>query len=395
MWNQNSYDIIIVGGGPAGAIFAHRAATEGVNVLVLDKKERIGTPVRCGEAVAAEDFHKIVELQKKWIRTEIDKFCFIAPNNVRVNIDLNQTGYILNRKFFDADLVKNAESAGATVITNAYVNEVIIENDFVTGVSGVRNNVPFSVKSKIVIGADGVEGRIGRFAGIKSKLNKRDLIPGYEIVASNIEIDPNTCYFYVSNIISPGGYIWAFPHNANKANIGLGISAMFYEEGNSARERLGKFLSINFPDHKEESFTMGGIILARPSKQMISNGLMLIGDAARTVDPLTGGGIVWGMTSGAYAAEVAINTIKNNIEPSTDILVRYQKKWMQNEGKQAKRLYRFKEAVYGLSDDNLNKIAEKYNLLPANKKTILNLFKICFRQSPALILDVAKQFIGI
>ena len=395
MWQKKKFDIVVVGGGPAGATFAQRTASKGLSVLLLDKKKRIGTPVRCGEAVAAEDFHALHKPQKNWIRTNINTFCLIPPNGDAITIDLKQTGYILNRSIFDNDLVKFAEQAGATVVTNAYVNAVIIEDDFVTGVNGLWNDEPFSVQSKLVIGADGVEGRIGRFAGIKSQFSLKDLIAGYEITVSNVDIDENTCYFYVSNKVAPGGYAWVFPRSATEANIGIGISGKKYEEDNSAKVRLDGFLRKNFPKHKEEAVTMGGIILAKPLKKIVTNGLLLIGDAARTVDPVSGGGIIWGMKSAVYAADVSVNLLKNGKEPNEDNLFDYQEMWMNNEGKQVKRLYRFKDAIYNLNDGQLNNIAGKINKLPAHKKTLFNVFRITFQNKPALLLDIAKQFVGI
>lgn len=395
MWKKKKYDIIVVGAGPAGSTFARLTASKGLTVLLLDKKKKIGTPVRCGEAVAVNDLHTFFQPRKEWITTTIDTFCFVPPDENVITINLKQKGYILDRKVFDKDLAELAQDEGVTIITDAYVNDVIMESDYVKGVKGICNNEPFAIESKLVIAADGVEGRIARFAGIKTRLSIRDIDSGYEKTISNIQVEPNTGYFYFASDLAPGGYVWVFPKSSQKANIGIGIAASKYEEKNSAKIRLDKFLQLKFPTHTIDSTTLGGIILSKPLKKMVANGIMLIGDAARTVDPLTGGGIIWGMRSGEYAANVAVDIMKHNREASETNLLGYQNKWMQNEGKQIRRLYRFKEIIYNIEDSELNRIADKVNGLPPDKRTFFNLFKISFQNRPSLVLELAKQFIGI
>lgn len=395
MPKQKEYDIIVVGAGPAGSTFASKAASKGLSVLLVDKKTRIGMPVRCGEAVSADDLKSIINPRKEWISTKIYTFSFIPPNKDVITIKLNQEGYILNRKTFDRDLAEIAKQAGAEILAGTYINNVIFENDSVAGVEGKSGDSPFYAKSKLVIAADGVEGRIARFAGIKSTVSLKDLNPGYEEYISGISIDKSTCSFYLSNAIAPGGYIWVFPKSSSGANVGITASGRNYEEDNSLKIRLKHFLKDNFRSCTTISETMGGVLLARPLNKMVGNGIALIGDAARTVDPLSGGGIIWGMKSAIYASDVIVKLFNNKKELNEANLYEYQKIWMRNEGKQAKRLYNFKNGVYNLSDEQLNKIAKRTNILPKEKRTLINLFRVSFRNNPSLLLDVTKQFIGI
>ena len=94
MWKKQKYDVIVVGAGPTGLTFARLAASDGLSVLLLDKKKKIGSPVRCGEAVAANDLHSFFQPRKEWINTKIDTFCFVPPNKNVITIHLNQKGYI-------------------------------------------------------------------------------------------------------------------------------------------------------------------------------------------------------------------------------------------------------------------------------------------------------------
>jgi digeranylgeranylglycerophospholipid reductase len=394
MWNTKQYDIVVVGAGPAGSTFARIVASNGLSVLLLERKSRIGIPVRCGEGVTDAGLRLFHEPRTEWISATVDSFCFVAPNGTSTTINFQEKGYILNRNVFDNDLAIYAKDEGATVVTNAYVNSLLFENDEVVGVTGIYNSEQFKIKSKLVIGADGIESRIGRMAGINTKLNLNDIDSGYQKTISGVKIDQNVCYFYVSNKLAPGGYLWIFPKGKDTANIGIGIpgkSAINYE---SAKIRLNKFIDSKYPNHKVVSISIGGIPLSKPIKQMVTDGMMLIGDAARTVNPLSGGGIILGMKSAAAAADVAVNVLKKGIEFSKINLMEYQKQWMNSEGKQINRIYRLKNAVYKLTDNNLNNIIEKVNKLPIEKRSLARFFAVCIPQKPSLIIDVAKVFMG-
>ena len=139
---------------------------------------------------------------------------------------------------------------------------------------------------------------------------------------------------------------------------------------------------------------MGGVPLSKVVKQMVTDGVMLIGDAARTVNPLSGGGITLGMKSAVKAADVAIKVIKSNLGVSESNLMEYQKLWMKNEGKQINRIYGIKKAVYKLNDKDLNEIIEKINKVPIEKRSMFKFFSACIPQKPSMLIDVAKVFVG-
>ena len=311
MWNKKQYDIIVVGAGPSGSTFAKIAASNGFSVLLLDKKSEIGIPVRCAEGVVESELRLLVEPRQEWIAATINKFCFVAPNGSSTIIKFQEKGYILNRKIFDNDLAVIAKEVGATIVTKAYVNGLLFENNKVIGVKGEHNSELFKIKSKLVIGADGVDSHIGRMAGINTKLNLNNIDSGYQKTISGINVNENVCSLYVSNKLAPGGYIWIFPKGSDIANIGISISGKASINGGSAKKRLKGFLDYKFPIHKVESISVGGIPISKPIKHMVTDGLMLIGDAARTVNPLSGGGIILGMKSAVKAANIVVKILKN------------------------------------------------------------------------------------
>ncbi len=394
MWNKKQYDIVIVGAGPAGSTFARIAAINGLSVLLLERKNRIGVPVRCGEGIIDSALRLFYEPRPSWIATTIDKFCFITPNGSSTTVKMKEKGYVLNREVFDYDLAKFAADEGVTVVTNANVNGLLFDNNKVAGVKGICNSELFEIRSKLVIGADGVESRIGRFAGINTRLGLSNIDSGFQKTISGIDVDRDVCSFYISNELAPGGYIGIFPKGDDSANIGIGISGKAHINGKSAKTRLNEFLDSKYPNHKVESISVGGIPLSQPIKQMVTDCVMLIGDAARTVNPLSGGGIILGMKSAVKAADVAIKILKSGKEPTKINLMDYQKRWMNSEGKQINRIYRVKTAVDKLTDKDLNNIIEKVNKLPAEKRSLARIFRACIPQKPSLLFDVAKVFVG-
>ena len=98
MWRQQKFDVIVVGGGPAGTTAARYAAQEGLSVLLLEKDRDIGIPVRCGEAIGDEGIRIFLEPQERWIKSTITRLRLVAPNGQMIDMDLKQKGYIVDRR---------------------------------------------------------------------------------------------------------------------------------------------------------------------------------------------------------------------------------------------------------------------------------------------------------
>ena len=395
MWKeQKEFDCIVVGGGPAGSTFARVAAEGGLSVLLLEKDRDIGVPVRCGEAVSDAGLRIFHEPDPRWIASTINRIRLIAPNETVVEFDLQQKGYILDRRIFDYDLAEYASSAGAQIVTKAYVDDLIIENDRVVGVKGTHVGERFEKRAKIVVGADGVESRVGRWAGLKTTVKLKNMECGIQKTVTGIDVDEHMFEFYLSKKWAPGGYLWVFPKGKNKANIGVAISGYYAKDGKSAQKFLDEFLAWKYPKASVLTTVVGGIPIDKTVKQMVMDGLMLVGDAAHTVNPVTGGGIVPGMRSGLLAAETAVKALHNG-GPARKNLAAYEKEWHKIGGKNHERFYRIKETIFRFTDDDLNRIADGISALPADDRSLLKLFSIAVRKKPSLLFDVIRVFAGL
>ncbi|MBI3111089.1 MAG: NAD(P)/FAD-dependent oxidoreductase, partial [Ignavibacteriales bacterium] len=161
-----SYDVLVVGAGPAGSTAARYAAAGGASVLMLEKDRDVGYPVRCGEAVSHEGVVQFLEPDPKWIAATVSKFRIISPSGGSVIPTLEGIGYVLERRMFDYELAKIAAREGAEIVTKAYVYDLIREDGVVKGVRTVIKDQKVEIRARVVIGADGVESRVGKWAGI-------------------------------------------------------------------------------------------------------------------------------------------------------------------------------------------------------------------------------------
>lgn len=386
------YDVVVVGGGPAGSTAARVAAQNGAKVLMLEKDREVGIPVRCGEAIGEIGLNRVLEPRPEWIANKIEAVRLVAPDGTFVKISHDDIGFILDRKRFDYDLAMMAAQQGVKIVTKAYVYGLLKENETVKGVQVIHLGNRHQVNAKIVIGADGVESRVGRWAGLKTHVRLKDMETCVQMTVANLKLDRKYCDFYFSNQLAPGGYLWVFPKNEHLANIGLGISGE-YAAHKSPLEYLKEFIEKKFRDAAILTTVAGGVPCAPFMEKIVSNGLILIGDAAHQANPLTGGGIVQSIIAAEIAGEVAATAVKEN-DTSENRLLEYAKKWDKENGGNHRRAYRLKEAVYKLTDDDLNRTAAAISKKPAEKQTIVNIFKTALIQHPKLIPDVIKIFVA-
>ncbi len=389
---ENEYDVVVVGAGPAGSTAARFAALGGARVLLLEKDREIGVPVRCAEGIGIAGLRAVVEPREHWIAARIDVAELVAPDGTTVRINYGTGGYVLNRKIFDYELAQMAAEAGATVVTKAYVHGLLIDDGRVRGVRLTHVGEEREIRASIVIGADGVESRVGRWAGLKTVIRMHDMETCVQVTASGVDVDPTVCSFYFGKSVAPGGYAWVFPKGNGLANIGLGLSGDF-SDTKKPLSFLREFLETRFPRASVLTMVAGGVPCAPTLKRIVADGIMLVGDAARQVNPLSGGGIATAMIAGKIAGDVAAEAVRDG-DVSERRLSVYAKRWHEAEGKTHERFYRLKEGIYKLSDEDLNRTARILSDLPPNEITVRRVFRTALMRHPRLLIDVAKVFVG-
>lgn len=387
---QKHYDIVVVGAGPAGSMAARFAVEKGVSVLMLEKDRDVGYPVRCGEAISKAAVEQFIRSDDKWIASKISKFSLNAPDGSEVIIEFGEAGYVLERRIFDYELARTAAEAGAEILTRAYVYDLLFDDDKVSGVKYEYQGEQFEVKAKVVIAADGVESRVGRWSGLKTHIDIRDMESAVQITAANIPVDQNTLYFYFGKEVAPNGYFWIFPKGHNKANIGLGVSGSVGKY-KSAQSFLDDFMNKHYPNAPVLTKITGGVPCSITLDKISAPGIMLVGDAARQVNPLSGGGIASGMIGGSIAGRIAAESVKMN---RPDHIFNYDKEWYDRIGKKHETYNRIKEGIYNFTDEKFNSIAHSVLKIPVEKRTLGKVFTTALFNNPSLLVDVAKVFIS-
>lgn len=290
------YDIVVVGAGPAGSSAAAAAAGAGMRVLVVERRRRIGRPVRCAEYIPGRLLGEAAAGRGFVVQTVEGMKTFIAGSLVQ---QAAAPGFMIHRDLFDAALADRAREAGAEIRTGT--SAVGIEGGRLS-VRGPSGGIE-TVGARVIIGADGPHSRVGRWIGSG---NTR-LIPGIQVRVPLAEGLSFTEVHFFDEIHA--GYGWVFPKGA-EANVGLGMKPV--PGGPSPVEALGRFAGRLVKRGVIKAGFLGwtaGWIPAEPLRKFTSGNVYLAGDAAGHTHPITGAGVaqavLGGRMAGAHAALAA------------------------------------------------------------------------------------------
>jgi digeranylgeranylglycerophospholipid reductase len=390
---KENYDFLVIGGGPGGAIAARTAAAEGYSVLLVEKRPAIGAPVRCAEGIGKEALAEFVKPDDRWISAEIQRAELVAPDGVSMMLESemagSKVGYILDRKFFDRELVWQAAEAGAEVMVKTRASGPIIQDGRVRGAVVDFCGHRQKVHADLTIAADGVESKFTRWCGMDTTVPVREIMSSAQFLMTDIDVDPATTVFYLGNKVAPEGYLWIFPKGERTANVGIGISGKKSGPGHRARDYLERFVAEKFPHGKTIECVVGGVSVCRPLPETVADGLMVIGDAARVVDPLTGGGIYNAMFTGRLAVEVGSKALGAE-DVSREALMDYDRGWRESPmGKTIARNWHIKEKFITLSDAKLNALIHSAKAIDLKDFSTISLIKEIMKRNPLLLADLA------
>jgi digeranylgeranylglycerophospholipid reductase len=386
-------DILVVGGGPAGLVAAREAAARdpGLDVLVVERDRAVGAPVRCGEGVGGRGLAEFISPEgADFVARRITRVIFRAPDGTEVRVAEGDVGYVLDRTRFEPALAAQAGSAGATIRTGTEV--VALARDGAGWRARVRGTAgEEEIAARLVVGADGVESMVGRWAGLDTRVPARDMESCAQYVVRNIDFDPDAIYLHFGDRVAPGGYAWIFPKGVGVANVGLGIVAL-HGEGRPARAWLDDYVERHFPRGVKTGYTVGGVIVHTTVKRTVGDGVLLCGDAAHMINPLSGGGIVTAMKAARLAAHTAVDALHAG-DTSAARLQRYHDAWMSLLGHDHQRFYAIKEALGKFDDAFYDGLAKTLNGIPEPRRTLGRIFATALVRHPTLLPVAARYFV--
>jgi len=310
--DPNSWDIVVVGAGPGGSSAARAAAGEGMRVLVLERKKRIGYPVRCAEYIPGQ-LLGLVDADRNFVVQAVEGMKTFF--SWRLIDESSFPGFVIDRCRFDAALASKACEAGAEIRTGVSVTGFRDGELFIRSSSGE----PRTVGARVIIGADGPHSRIGRQVG----LGNTGLIPGIQIRADLTAPLKTTEVHFLDDIHA--GYGWVFPRGA-QANVGLGMKPL--AGGLSLADALKAFVArlvergLISPGFRSRT---AGWIPAEPLRKFASGNVYLVGDAAGHTHPITGAGIAQAVLGGRMAGKHAARAVQTG-DPASGAEA-YQEEW--------------------------------------------------------------------
>jgi digeranylgeranylglycerophospholipid reductase len=340
------YDVIIVGGGPAGSRVAYGLAAKGHKVLVLEKQGRPGKKSAC-TGIISQECAGAFDIEDSVVLRKVNSATLFSPSGkqLRLQREGNQA-CILDRAAFDTIMAERARQAGAAYSFNRRVTDIIVAKNQVAIAIDRRGKVE-TIAGRVAVIASGfspgLPGRLG-LGGFK------DFAIGAQAEVEALNLDEVEAYF---GDMAPGFFAWLVPITPPLAKAGLlsrGNPGAYLKEWLSELAIKGKIASADV------RINYGGIPL-RPPSRTYGERLIAVGDAAGQVKPTTGGGIYYGLISADIAAAVLYQALEDD-DLSAKRLARYEQAWRKRLGRELRTGYWFRKLFERLSDRQIDRLFE-------------------------------------
>ena len=315
------YDVLVIGGGPAGLYAAYSLAKAGRSVAILEEHPEIGMPVHCTGLLATESFSRFT-LPRDAIQTTARSASFHSPGgrSLSVTSDQDQT-VVLDRPSFDRALADQAVAAGADLLLGRRIEALDRSPEGVIAHSSIANGANRLIGGRLAIVATGTAYQLHRCLGLAP--------PDRFVQSAQVEVDftnSGEVEVYFGNEVAPESFAWVVPFTrggAPKAKIGLLSSRD--AEGHLTRFLRSPMVAPRVRPGPPRPYRRRPVPM-RPIPKTYGERVLVVGDAAGVVKPTTGGGIYYSLLTADLAAATATEALVAG-DCSARFLSRYQAAW--------------------------------------------------------------------
>jgi len=394
---MDKYDIVIVGGGPAGLSAAYSAARNNAKTIVLEKDDSIAQNIRTSGVSWIDDMQRLNIPEKCY--NPIRNFRIISPSKDIILKGKTPKSCVLDVRATYQYLATLAASEGAAISVRSEVKSIISHSNKITGIIATTPKGKIEFESKLVIDASGFSSIVARKGGYAKNWGRYGIGVEYECYCD--EIDPETWILMVGDKFSDAGYAWVFPISKQRVRIGTGVGRP--ESISDPIKKLNSIMESKIAPLNELGniqpieFHYGFIPNEGSRQSTIFDGLLLVGDSAGQANPLVLEGIRFAIEFGRIAGDIGSKSLSKGC--TKESLEQYEKFWKERVSSKIKSSLKVQSRWLNMNNETWDREVEIIQKMSV--EDFVDFIKAQFTTSRLMKLALthphvaAKQLFGI